>query len=363
MRAAFRVDASLVTGSGHVMRCLTLADALRAGGADCHFLCREHPGHLIDVIRGRGHDCTPLPPGPSATTAGSGRPYGDWLGTTQEEDARQCRPLLEALRPDWLIVDHYALDAGWESALRPTCRGLLAIDDLGDRPHACNVLLDQNLGHSPALYAGLVPPHCELLLGTRHALLRPEFAARREASLARRDTPRLQHVVVSLGGVDNDNATGTVLASLASAALPAACRLTVVMGRHAPWLDAVRAQAARLPLPVEVRVDVDDMADLLASCDLAIGASGGSAWERCCLGVPALLIVLADNQASIARALADAGAGLLVGGPADIASALPGALATARDAGWLAGASRRARDLCDGRGAERVATTLRRLHA
>lgn len=363
MRVVFRVDASLTVGSGHAMRCLTLATALRITGADCHFVCREHPGHLIDLIQRQGFACTALPRTASTSIATGERPYAAWLGATQAEDASQCRPLLEELHPDWLVVDHYALDACWESALRTTSQQLLAIDDLADRPHDCDVLLDQNLSCQEDAYTSLLPAHCRRLIGTHYALLRPEFAAQRAASLEHRRNTRLRHLLVSMGGVDLDNATGQVLATLPQAALPPDCRITVVMGARAPWLAQVRQQAARLSWPTEIHVDVTDMAALMTDSDLAIGASGSSAWERCCLGLPTLLVVLADNQAPIAETLANAGAGFLLGRPADITTALLPALAAADNRDWLATASQRARTLCDGQGTRRVVDIMRRLHA
>lgn len=357
MRVVFRADASLAAGSGHVMRCLTLAGALRAAGADCHFLCREHSGHLIGHVRRAGFDCTALAAPANAPAA------DDWLGTTPAADAAECRPLLQRLRPDWLVVDHYALDASWESALRDTCRRLLVIDDLANRPHDCDLLLDQNLGRAVDAYDSLVPTGCQRLIGSAYALLRPEFAAQRPASLARRAGAPLRHLLVSMGGVDLDNATAVVLAALAPGALPPEARVTVVMGAQAPWRDAVRALAATLPWPVAVQTDVRDMAALLADADLVIGAAGSSAWERCCLGVPTLLVVLAANQAPIAAALDAAGAGRLLGTPATIPSALPPALAAAHNPGWLATASARARALCDGRGADRVVARMEESHA
>lgn len=359
LSAVFRVDASLTIGSGHVMRCLALANALRASGWRSHFLCREHTGHLVETIRRHGHDCSVLPPGDGSSEGGV---YGAWLGARQEDDADACRPLLAALRPDWLVVDHYALDARWELALRDCCGGLLAIDDLADRPHDCDLLLDQNLGRDSSAYDALVPAHCRRLTGTHYALLRPEFAAQREASLARRKTAPLRHLLVTMGGVDQGNVTGKVLTVLATTTLHADCRISVIMGPRAPWLAQVRAQAAALPWRSETRVDVDDMAGLLAGSDLVIGAAGSSAWERCCLGVPALHVILAANQEPVAAALAASGASAPLGGPADLAGTLPPALALADNPAWLARASLIARGLCDGLGAQRVVAAMVQHH-
>lgn len=321
MKIAFRADASLQMGSGHVMRCLTLADALKAQGADCHFISREHPGHLLEVIRQRGYkvNCLTALVQPAqgaiksivkeAPSQQQEPAHAAWLGSTWQTDAQETAAILAGLQPHWLVVDHYALDQRWEEALAPHYRKLLVIDDLADRPHRCNLLLDQNLGRQPQDYAGLVPAHCQLLIGPHFALLRPEFAALRPYSLQRRQAqPALRHLHVTMGGVDQPNATGQVLLALKTCALPADCRITVVMGLTAPWLQNVRELAAQMPWPTEVVVNVNDMAQRMADSDLAIGAAGSTSWERCCLGLPTLMVVLADNQRGIASALYQTGA-------------------------------------------------------
>ncbi len=327
MKIAFRTDASLQMGSGHVMRCLTLADALRAQGAQCHFISRAHPGHLMDVSRQRGYIANSLLAhvqqakaaikniAPTVQDAKSNQPPGPahaaWLGSTWQADARETAAALASFKPDWLVVDHYALDQRWETAIAPHYKKLLVIDDLADRPHSCDLLLDQNLGRQSQDYAGLVPTHCQVLTGPHYALLRPEFAALRPYSLQRRQAQlALSQLLITMGGVDQPNATGQVLKALKTCALPTDCRITVVMGLTAPWLANVRELAAQMPWPTEVVVNVNDMAQRMADSDLAIGAAGSTSWERCCLGLPTLMVVLADNQRGIASALERAGAAI-----------------------------------------------------
>ncbi|MNG88556.1 UDP-2,4-diacetamido-2,4,6-trideoxy-beta-L-altropyranose hydrolase [compost metagenome] len=308
-RIVFRADASLEMGSGHVMRCLTLADALREQGAECHFVCRAHPGHLADLIAARGHRCHLLAalPDEGCTVSESSLAHAGWLGCGWEQDAAQSQAILADWRPDWLVVDHYALDARWERLMRPHVGNIMAIDDLADRAHECDLLLDQNLGRQPDDYQERVPSHCTLLVGPRYALLRPEFAALREYSLTRRQTPTLKQLLITMGGVDQPNATGRVLEALQDIPLPEDCRICVVMGEKAPWLAEVETLAATMPWPTEVRVNVSNMAELMADSDLAIGAAGGTAWERCCLGLPTFMLVIADNQREVAHHLLSAG--------------------------------------------------------
>ena len=317
MKVTFRADASLQIGTGHVMRCLTLADALAARGADCQFLCRANEGNLIEFIRGKGYVAHALPiaqeasAGPVAPSPSASSPdlaHSHWLGATQAQDAEACAPVLAALRPDWLIVDHYALDVRWERALAPHYRKLMVVDDLADRPHACDLLLDQTFGRDAADYRALVPPGCHLLCGSQYAMLRPEFAALRPYSLQRRARPALRELLITMGGVDKDNATGQVLQALRTCPLPADCQITVVMGATAPWLEEVRTQAQGMPWQTRVLVGVSDMAQLMADSDLAIGAAGATSWERCCLGLPSAMMVLAANQRHAARLLEQANA-------------------------------------------------------
>lgn len=359
----FRADASTQIGTGHVMRCLALADAFAREGASCRFITREHAGHLNETIRGRGHLAIGLPAGagellPEAAHVPA---HAQWLGVSWQEDAEQTIAALSHDRTDWLVVDHYALDARWETALRPHCGGLMALDDLADRPHRCTVLLDANLGRTEAHYAALVQRDCTVLAGTAYALLRPEFAALRPGSLQRRRPAQLRQLLVALGGVDQANVTARVLEALASCDLPATCRIEVVMGAQAPWIEEVRAAAQRLPWETALHVGVGNMAQIMSESDLAIGAAGTMAWERCCLGLPTLTVVLADNQRPGAAALAAAGAAL--------ALELPVTATALRDA--VAGLTPRALEriqeaaaaVADGKGVQRVLANLRGHHA
>lgn len=328
-RVGFRVDAALHIGTGHVMRCLTLADALRSQGAECSFVCRPHPGHLLALIEQRGHRALALPTLGTTPTAQahsqSAPPHAAWLGTHWAEDAADTQRALTGAQLDWLVVDHYALDAQWEQAMQTASHRTMVIDDLADRPHHCHLLLDQNLGRTEAHYraaqttahtagkpAGHIAASTRALIGPQYALLRPEFAHMRPASLARRTQPQLKQLLITMGGVDQNNATGQVLDALATCQMPAGLEITVIMGTHAPWLPQIKTRAQRMPWPTQVLTSVNNMAQLMADSDLAIGAAGSTAWERCCLGLPTIQLALAQNQEGIALALEQQGAALKV---------------------------------------------------
>lgn len=373
MKVVFRTDASLQIGSGHVMRCLTLADALAAQGVNCQFISRDHPGHLLEAIRQRGYkenslvapvnnvkfaiksiveDSPNLVQEPAHTA---------WLGSTWQTDAQETAAILSTLQPDWLVVDHYALDQRWESAMQPYCKKIMAIDDLADRAHHCDLLLDQNLGRQPQDYAALVPASCQVLTGPRYALLRPEFAALREYSLNRRanlQNPQIKNLLITMGGVDLPNATGQVLEILKTCPLPDDCRITVVMGTTAPALAQVRQLAEQMPWTTTVLVNVMDMAQHMADSDLAIGAAGGTSWERCSLGLPTLMVVLADNQQTGAQALEAAHAARLIGLVSDIATRLPVAVRELIDPANLLRMNHAASAIADGYGVQKVLTAM-----
>lgn len=365
MKAAFRVDASLKIGAGHVMRCLTLADALTEKGVTCHFISRAHVGNLIQYIRCRGYQIHILPSIPHAADRNtnphrsqstlSDSPHISWLGSSQHEDAVECKAILDKLQPDWLIVDHYALDAAWEKALQAPHRKLMVIDDLADRPHICNLLLDQNLGRQAHDYVTLLPAYSQTLIGPQYTLLRPEFPKLRKYSLKRRDNPQLKQLLITMGGVDQPNATSKVLEALKRCPLPSDCEITAVMGAATPWLAQVREQAAQMSWPTQVLVNINDMAQRIADSDLAIGAAGGTSWERCCLGLPTLLVVLAENQWPGARALHAARAVMLLGEDSAISYRLPSAMNTLLQSdSVLVEMSNNSRLITDGLGARRV---------
>ncbi|MBR9925504.1 MAG: UDP-2,4-diacetamido-2,4,6-trideoxy-beta-L-altropyranose hydrolase [Gammaproteobacteria bacterium] len=362
LKIAFRVDASIEIGTGHVMRCLTLAEALRQQAHECRFICRDHPGHLGDIIRQKGFalDLLAAPLHAEITVLSDQPTHAHWLGVPWSTDAEACCTILESFAPDWLVVDHYALDARWEKAVCPTNARLLVIDDLADREHLADVLLDQNLGREETDYVSRVPKSCCLLLGPKYALLRSEFTEWRKVSLARRQQPRLKRLLVNLGGVDKDNVTEQVLVALKRCDLPEDVEITVVMGGTAPWLNDVKARARKLLWSTEVVVNVDDMARRMAEVDLAIGAAGSTSWERCCMGLPTLMLVLADNQHDIAFHLGRSGASATL----DISNLtydLVNCVSKLRVSSVLQSMSARAANLVDGQGLTRVLQTIQPL--
>jgi UDP-2,4-diacetamido-2,4,6-trideoxy-beta-L-altropyranose hydrolase len=287
MRIALRADASVVLGSGHVMRCLTLAETLRQQGDEVRFLCREEPGHMAGLIRRRGFAC-------------------DLLSTemTLAEDAAQSSAVL-ASGVDLLLVDHYRLDDRWESAMRSRAKALAVIDDLADRRHDCDLLLDQNLmPDMEQRYRGRVPIGCRLLLGPEYLLLREEF--RRLAALTPERDGRLRRLLLFFGGSDPDDLTGRALDELDSLDPP--LHGDVVIGSGNRQLARLRSRCEQSGGRWLLHVQTERMAELMAAADLTLGAGGSSHWERCLLGLPALVVTVAANQVLATRMLDERGA-------------------------------------------------------
>lgn len=305
---AFRVDASSRIGTGHFMRCLTLADALKMRGANTRFVSRHLPEYFINKLIGKKHEFVLLDTVENSPTSDE-LTHASWLGVSQAQDAADFIKAISGEDWDWLVVDHYALDRRWESILRQRVCNILAIDDIADRWHDCNMLLDQNLYANMAIrYDGKVPSNCQLLLGPSYALLRDEFRIIREKTKPR-GVP-VNRVLVFFGGIDVDNDTGRVIEVLSQMHIPE-INVDVVIGAQHPLRKHIENKCNLHKF--NCHVQTDKMAELMAAADLAIGAGGSASWERCCLGLPALLLASADNQIDIAKELDFFGACIYVG--------------------------------------------------
>jgi UDP-2,4-diacetamido-2,4,6-trideoxy-beta-L-altropyranose hydrolase len=254
---------------------------------------------------------------------------------------------------DAIVFDSYDLDAVQERAASRLARRRMVIDDLANRSHDCDLLIDPTWGRAADDYEPWVHG-ARLLLGPAYALLRPRFAELRPSALRRRATfEGVRRVLVTFGLSDPGELTLPVAEALLSAG---SYRLDVVVPRNTgSWegLEKIAAMDDRLSL----FDDPPDMAALIAHADVVVGAGGGTSWERCCLGAPSIVFVVADNQVGNARALSEAGAAWVVpvdGWPGELARAL----CSFQDAAWVREMSRRAASLCDGEGASRVAEVM-----
>src|SRR3972149_9275423 len=289
MNILIRADASVSIGTGHVVRCLTLADELKQRGASVSFACRKETGNLIQYIEEGGYKVYPLP-----------------ADIDFETDCELTRSILKT-RNDfwhWLIVDHYGIDISWETPLREFVEKIMVIDDLANRCHDCDLLLIQIFFKNfETRYDGRVPDHCRKLLGPRYALLRPEFKRSRK-NLRHRDGVVFR-ILISFGGNDQNNETAKALRAIRLLKKPKIA-VDVVVGFTNPHKKKIKKLYSEIP-NITFYCQVDNIAELMANADLAIGAGGTSTWERCCIGLPSIVIVLAENQKDISETLGEMG--------------------------------------------------------
>jgi len=340
VKIGFRVDAGAGIGGGHVYRCLALADALAGAGAVCSFITAAQSLPMVPGLEKSAHRVCIIdnPDGePAQQAAEAGRLAG-------EQDA--------------MVVDSYGLGGTFEQACRAWCRFVVAIDDMPGRAHDADLIVDTTYGREPEAYRDIAPG-AVVLAGSEHALLRPGFAEQRQACLKRREQRggQLEHLFVGFGAADPKNFTGVVLDVLAG--IPTISG-DVLVGAGNPFIDDIRARVAACGPHIELFEGYDDVAGLMSRADLAIGAAGSMSWERCSLGLPTLAAVLAGNQTDVIAALVSAGAALPLGDtPQSIAAELPKALSSlAGNPLELVRMSRAAAEVCDGRGAERVAEAI-----
>ena len=339
-RVLILADCGFEVGGGHVMRCLALAQALMAGGAACAFMAPPAVAQVLDAFAPPGVERQPVPEGP--------------LHELVEASAQAA----QAWGASAVLVDHYGIGALQEQLLQRGGRRLLCIDDLAERPHSCELLIDPTLDRTAEAYRGLVPAGTSVLTGPCYALLRPEYAETRTAALARRrpaDAPR--RLLVSLGLMDLRGIIGRVMNLLGPQL--GELEVDIAVGARATtvtWLKHLAGQNPR----VKLHLDARNMAELIAGADIGIGAGGASTWERATLGLPSLSLILAANQEGVARALDRQGATIAVDArDRSFAEALPPAFERLRTSGVLrTQLSATSAAVCDGQGTERAAEEI-----
>ena len=333
LHVALRVAASPAIGGGHVVRSLAVANALRAAGAACTFFVNEEAVTAAPLLIHSGHRLVAAPQDTDAAVA-LARAQGHF---------------------DWLLVDDYALAAPQETPWRAVARNILIVDDLANRLHDCDLLLDSTPSRVAEDYAGLVPPAARLRLGSSYAPLRSEFALKRPAALARRAaTAKPQRLLVSFGLVDPDGITAEAVRAIAAAYPDLA--MDVVLGP----LSQSRAKIEALGhSKVTLHIDPPSMSELMVTSDIALGAGGSTAWERACLALPSIALVLAANQRALALDLEKRGALRAIEKGDDLWRQVIAAVGRLCDdvALWRA-MSLQAALACDGLGAQRLSAEL-----
>lgn len=328
----FRCDGGPGVGGGHVMRCLVLADAFAAAGSRVVFFVSAVTPDSVPALIRSGHEIVKIPGVPS-----------EELSTIRERLQGGCAAF---------VIDHYGLGADYEAALLPRADTLVAFEDDGDRSHRAHVLIE--LGSADRVAPAEEPVR---LVGPRFALIRSSLRVRRDNALPCRSTPA-RSILVSFGMIDSRNATGVALAALAG--IRSCLAIDVVLGPGAPHRASVETQAAR-DSRVRLHYAPEDFDEMLATCDMAIGAGGVLALERACLGVPSVALETAANQRAGLAILAQAGA-LLHAGEAPVSpSSLAEAINTLlNDGSRRAEMAAAAMTLVDGEGANRIVQAVQR---
>jgi UDP-2,4-diacetamido-2,4,6-trideoxy-beta-L-altropyranose hydrolase len=334
--ALIRADASSEIGTGHVRRCLALSGEFARRGVDVTFAATAETYRTI-----------------SREAFGACR-----LVTVSGDAERAAKELADCVSADFAIVDHYSLDERFESASRRFAATVAAIDDALPRRHECDLLIDATPGRTAGDWDGRVPADCEMLLGPQFALVGKSFRKLRPAALDRRKVASARSLLVNLGGVDPSGLTVPIVEGIAIAQKGKPLSVEIVLGASENALrPAVERIVTDAGLDAWIVGTVADMADPMTRADLAIGAAGSSSWERCCLGLPSVVVIAADNQRPNAKALADAGAAVVV--ESVTACAVAEALVPLLDdADRLAAMSRAAAAMCDGGGIERSADRI-----
>lgn len=340
----FFADAGPAVGGGHVMRCLTLARALADRGAECAFVKSRAAAPILRRF---------------------GWPTQTPLAITDAEDLQDllayASDFADRFEADVVVIDHYRAGAAEETRLQAMRRKIVAIDDLADRRHACDLLLDAGYGRRREHYDGLIRATCDARLGPSYALVRPEFASARQRALSRRAKHGpAARALVALGMTDVGGVTERVVRALATAL--GDVRLDVAIGSEAASLPGLRKLAAG-ERRIRLLVDDADMATLTADADIAIGAGGSSVWERAVVGLPSATVILAENQRVMIEHMADAGftRGLDAAAPDFEARLIEAWTRLVDDAALRWRLTQRSADLCDGAGAGRVAEAVLQL--
>lgn len=304
MNIVIRVDSSLEIGTGHVMRCLTLAEQLERSGCRVYFICRQLEGSISELIRNKKFTLFEIKSSNITNIV-------EWYQENWRQDSFSTINIIEksSMQFDLMIVDHYGLDEKWERNVKPAVKKLMVIDDLANRKHNCDLLLDQNYKvNLETKYKTLVPNNCKLLLGPNYVLLRDEFV--RMADRVKPRTGHINRILVFFGGTDPTNETLKTLNSLSK--IDHNIQVDVIVGATNRSKSDIKMFCDKFN-HFHLYSQVDNISEFMDNADLAIGAGGTTTWERCFMGLPSITIVIADNQKEVTEAVANFGATINLG--------------------------------------------------
>lgn len=362
MKILFRADASVQQGTGHIMRCLVIADELRKRGHECIFLTQPFLPNFLAQIKDRQHRLVFFKKNEMELVNDSvNNEYLAWLGRPIIQDAMETLDVIKCERPDIIITDHYAINATWTSMVSCNEIKTVVIDDLANREHLCDVLIDQNFGRAPEQYKGLVSQKTKILAGAEYIFIKDDFRKKRKAAQKARLNRPPKRLNICMGGIDKDNVTYSVLETIRELNYLKNWGIDIVLRSASPHANTLREYVENQKIDMQLHFDAENMASLFSKADLAIGAGGVTLWERCCMGLPTVLLTIADNQIPAALAMTKTGAVIYAG---DIRkqhweNKLDEKLKTlAQDVDVIHKMSRNAFDVCDGTGIDKVCNII-----
>jgi len=354
MKILIRTDSSQKIGSGHVMRCLTLAEELRGLGAIVEFITRNHLGSISQQIKNKGFKVYLLPR-PTIKQQKNLVGYEELLGVKQDIDSYETIQIIKHSETDWLIIDHYGLNYNWEEKLRSYTKKIMVIDDLANRKHDCDILLDQNYIHDKNRYDELLLPCTTKLLGVKYALLRKEFIGSKNNRI---QGLAIKRIFVFFGGSDIGNLTILAIKTLAKPKLKHLL-VDIVVGTANLYLSEFEKEIEKYP-NIKIHIQIDNIAELMTKADLALGAGGTTTWERLVLGLPSIVVTDSDNQVAFTKDLDKDGYTKWLGNVDQVDEkvmydALLGAI---NNSSQLQEQSRKCKQLVDAKGAQIVSKLL-----
>ena len=305
----FRCDSSNKIGTGHVVRCLTLAKALKKKKLDCVFICRDHKDNLINKIIQEGFEVEIISNTNNSNESNDySLKHADWLEASWQDDVNETLKIIKNKEIEWIIVDHYGLDKRWETKIRPYAKKIMVIDDLADRKHHCDLLLDQNLVKNYEIrYQNLIPKNCISLLGPKYALLQKDYGKmHKNINLVSKEIKR---ILIFFGGIDKHSLTKLILLELLKIK-NIDIKIDVVIDFKQQYSSEIISISKKHDNVLTHNM-MPSLAPLMIKSDLVIGASGATTWERCCLGLPSLMVVTGFNQEKIAETMEKIGAAIV----------------------------------------------------
>jgi UDP-2,4-diacetamido-2,4,6-trideoxy-beta-L-altropyranose hydrolase len=294
MKVLFRTDSSKQIGTGHVIRSLNLAQKLRSYGHEVKFVCRDLESNIINSIINHGFKVFLLKKDKLNRENNDELFHNSWLETSWENDAQETINVLDEYQADWVVVDHYAIDYKWENMVRGAANAkIFVIDDLADRRHNCEAILDQNVLLAQDIqYKDLIPKNCKKFLGPEYALIKEDFWIERKANLLNNTA------FIFFGGIDLPGATLKVLQVLININFTGA--VNVVCGSPNPKIKDIQ-EVCRNNKNFKLFINTNNVANIISNCSFGIAAGGVNTWERCALALPTLVFSIAPNQEKISQ--------------------------------------------------------------